>query len=388
VRIGVDFHVDRCIAFGSSASPAIFIAFNSLVTWIAKHKREITFITTYIDNSSGCAWADDIAYYAPYDKYLPAPQTRLLMLWDDLGIPHQERKQVHGTSIPVIGIQVDPNKMTYTLPEESQTKLVTELKLWTNRKGSRHTVRRWQHMAGWMNWCFNVYPLLRPALSNVYDKLRSKSNPAGSVWINNAVRDDLRWALDKIRHSSGRHLLDSIAWSSSDATYTVYCDACPTGMGFWYPALHIAFYSPTPDDDLDGLVDRNGLIFYFEALCVLCALLDACTYNTESPGRFVIYTDSLNTVNIFSSLSALPSYNVLLRKAVDLLVDGNHDLRVLHVPGEENGVADALSRADFDRALRLEPNLTIHQFEPYRRVKSEGVYSLQPPRQTLGAHKK
>jgi len=32
VRIGNDFHVDRCIAFGSSASPAIFIAFNSLVT--------------------------------------------------------------------------------------------------------------------------------------------------------------------------------------------------------------------------------------------------------------------------------------------------------------------------------------------------------------------
>jgi len=50
-----------------------------------------------------------------------------------------------------------------------------------------------------------------------------------------------------------------------DATYTVYCDACPAGMGFWYPALDLAFYSPTPDDDLDGLVDCNGLIFYFEA---------------------------------------------------------------------------------------------------------------------------
>ena len=31
VRIGSGFHVDRCIAFGSSASPAIFIFFNSLV---------------------------------------------------------------------------------------------------------------------------------------------------------------------------------------------------------------------------------------------------------------------------------------------------------------------------------------------------------------------
>jgi len=114
------------------------------------------------------------------------------MLWDDLGIPHQERKQVHGTSIPVIGIQVDPNNMTYMLPDESHAKLLAELELWTDKKGSRHTVRRWQHLAGWLNWCFNMYPLLRPALCNIYNKLRNKTNPAASIWINNTVREDLR----------------------------------------------------------------------------------------------------------------------------------------------------------------------------------------------------
>ena len=388
VRIGSDFHIDRCIAFGSSASPAIFIAFNSLVTWIAKNKRDISFITTYVDDSSGCAWADDISYYAPYDKYLPSPQTRLLMLWDDLGIPHQERKQVHGTSIPVIGIQVDPNNMTYTLPDESHAKLLAELELWTDKKGSRHTVRRWQHLAGWLNWCFNVYPLLRPALCNVYDKLRNKTNPAASIWINNAVREDLRWALEKIRGSPGCYLLNSVDWTANDASYTIYCDACPAGLGFWYPDLNLAFYAPTPLDDLQGLADRNGLIFYFEALCVLCALRDACTHHAQPSGRFLIYTDSLNTVDLFSSLSALPSYNVLLREAVDLLVNGSHDLRVLHVSGINNSVADALSRADFDRALTLQPNLTIHRFKPYHRVKRGEVFSLQPPRDLLGATQK
>ena len=388
VRIGTNFYIDRCTVFGSSASPAIFITFNSLVTWIAKHKRRIPFITTYVDDSSGCTWTDDVAFYAPYNKHLPSPQARLLTLWDDLGIPHQEKKQIHGTSIPIIGIQVDPNEMSYTLPAESQAKLLAELELWTSKKGSRHTVRQWQHMAGWMNWCFNVYPLLRPALCNVYNKLRSKTNPAGSVWINNAVRADLVWALEKIKESPGRLLLDSVTWSSSTATFTIFCDACPVGMGFWYPALDLAFYSPTPNDDLAGLADRKGLIFYFEALCVLCALLDACNFQTESPGRFVIYTDSLNTVDIFSSLSALPSYNILLQEAVNLLYKGKHDLRVLHVPGEKNCVADALSRADFDRALQLQPNLTIRQFEPYHRLRSGAVYTLQPPRDTLGASKK
>ncbi len=38
VQVGTDVHIDRCIVFGSSASPAIFIAFNSLVSWIAKRR--------------------------------------------------------------------------------------------------------------------------------------------------------------------------------------------------------------------------------------------------------------------------------------------------------------------------------------------------------------
>ena len=60
-----------------------------------------------------------------------------------------------------------------------------------------------------------------------------------------------------------------MAWDMADASHVVYCNACPLGMGFWYSELQIGFYSPTPWD-----VDSK-LIYYFEALCVLSALLDA-----------------------------------------------------------------------------------------------------------------
>jgi len=53
----------------------------------------------------------------------------LLTLWDDLGIPHKEKKQIHGSSIPVIGIQVNPNALTYMLPDDSRQKLLDELQL-------------------------------------------------------------------------------------------------------------------------------------------------------------------------------------------------------------------------------------------------------------------
>ena len=107
-------------------------------------------------------------------------------------------------------------------------------------------------------------------------------------------------------------------------------------MGYWYPSLDKGFLCDTPPDLCEGL------IFYFEAICILSALLDACLRLVQ-PSHFVIYTDNLNTVDIFTSLRALPDYNVILRTAVDLLYARNHNLRVLHVPGVRNQVADALS---------------------------------------------
>jgi hypothetical protein len=120
------------------------------------------------------------------------------------------------------------------------------------------------------------------------------------------------------------------------ASHVVFCDACPFGLGFWYPDLNLAYYAKAPPDDV------TQHIFYLEALCVVCAIRDACE-KAGIIGRFVIYTDSQNTVDIFSSLNAQPAYNILLTETVDLLTSADHDLRVLHVPGERNQVADALS---------------------------------------------
>ena len=50
---------------------------------------------------------------------------------------------------------------------------------------------------------------------------------------------------------------------------------------------------------------------------------------------------------------------------MDILNLGDNDMQVLHVPGVDNAVADALSRADFHRAVDLIPSLKISTFEPW-----------------------
>ncbi|KAJ7807148.1 hypothetical protein B0H14DRAFT_3765155 [Mycena olivaceomarginata] len=77
-----------------------------------------------------------------------------------------------------------------------------------------------------------------------------------------------------------------------------------------------------------------------------------------------IYTDNMNTVQIFSSLAAEPAYNILLKAAVDLLLKYRVDLRVLHIPGDDNTIADALSRSNWGLIHALLPCLRITSFQP------------------------
>ena len=378
-RIDDDYHVDRCNVFGGCGAGGIFISFNAFVMWIAKEIKRIRYLSGYVDDSSGCGRHDDHLIYKPYGKDYPRDRVTLLNLWDELGIPHKPHKQINGSPLPVIGITVDANQLSLTLSDEAREALISELRWWC-KKGRKEKVRKWYQMGGWMNWAFNVYPRVRPALNNFYPKLKGRRDSTSVIWVNNSIRDNFSWAIRTLESSSGVHLLKSIYWGSDEATLTVFCDACPAGMGFWYPELNVGFYSPTP------CYEHPDLIFYFEALCVHSALVD-CHHRTANrgTGRFIIYTDNSNTVDIFSSLQALPPYNHLLKMAMDILNLGDSDMRVLHISGVDNAVADALSRSDFQRAIDLVPSLKISPFEPWSwSMDSNSSLTFQPPRGTLG----
>ena len=181
---------------------------------------------------------------------LPRDQCRLLQLWDELSIPHKPHKQLSGTPLTIIGIDVDPNLMTLSLPDDAKNLLLKELCFWAskppkNASGS-FKLKHWERLAGWFNWALNVYPLLRPALNNVYTKMAGKQNRDQHLYINNAIRDDLMWAVSHIERSGGIHLLKSFNWTPAEADFIIYCDACPEGMGFWYPISKDGYYAPTP----------------------------------------------------------------------------------------------------------------------------------------------
>ncbi|KAH8919586.1 hypothetical protein BT69DRAFT_1352992 [Atractiella rhizophila] len=174
------------------------------------------------------------------------------------------------------------------------------------------------------------------------------------LFLNRAVKRDLEWAADYVETSDGVLWIENRDWSGNKADLLGYCDACPRGVGFWFPQLNIGFQGQFN-------VPFNVDIFLAESLAVLHALRFSIARGHR---RIVLFTDSMNSVDLFSLHSPPLSLAKVFRNAVLLLAQHPEvDLRVLHVPGEENYIADALSRNREVVRCYL-PNLIITPFEP------------------------
>jgi len=111
----------------------------------------------------------------------------------------------------------------------------------------------------------------------------------------------------------GINLLPSMSWEIEDADATVFCNACMEGLAFYYPNHSTGYYAPISNNA------TCNIIFYFEAL----AVASACN-NLKSTmphcSHIIIYTDSKNTVDQFSSLRCLPAFNPLLWHCVNVMI--------------------------------------------------------------------
>jgi hypothetical protein len=299
---------------------------------------------------------------------MPREQVEILRLWDEVGLPHDDLKQISGPVIPCIGFDVDPNLMTVTINPEKCSSLIEACEVFLT-SGKRRSLRDFQRLWGHINWALNVYPCMQPALFALYAKTSRKNRTLASIRINNDIRRELAWFVQHIKTSDSIHFLKSVVWTPFDSGHTMlvaYTDALSKGMGVWFPGKHVGYQCPLP---LNALKDT---IFFFEALAVCSAIhLARCFAKTT---RLIVYTDNTNTFDIFTSLAAKPDYNRILMSAIDVLIEDEVDLCLYHILGKDNLVADPLSCFKNKLASLLSPGLIIHNFIP--------------PQDTLGESKK
>ncbi|KAF8586317.1 hypothetical protein K439DRAFT_1646329 [Ramaria rubella] len=330
----------------------------SLVIWICIYVRFIDDLLHYMDDSWSYDMNPTLVYYDPYKESYSSKQVALLRLWDDIGLPHSKNKQEFGPSLMIIGFWVNPRDMSITMPSESKADLIAAVRNFVDTSSvRRRPLVEWQRLLGWINWGLNCFPLLKPALQSSYEKISGKKFSHASIFLNREVIRDLKWLSDVLEDSDGICMLDAIEWPLENADLEIFCDSTLSNMAFYCPQANVAFCSPVPDNA------PRGTIFYYEALAIVSALAWAAQRH-HPPHRLVIRSDSLNSVEMFHTLKALSGYNTLLLFSVRILMHSKISLRVAHVSGDSNIIADAISRLLFKLVSEHHPGLLIKSFQP------------------------
>ena len=269
-------HVDRCTSFGGRGLCRDYTSFMGLVLWIAIFIKFISDLFGYIDNNFGFDEEGNVMWYEPYCCYYPTKQTKLLKLWDEISLPHDKAKQEYAPVLCIVGFLVDPKLMWVSMDGEDCDKLIQHIVNFTATaiKGTRRTLQEFQQLAGWINWSFNVFPLLKPNLSNMYAKISGKTESHAKIFVSKVVDVD---------------------WSKQQADFIAYCDACLSGLGFFFKGSKKGFQCVVPQ------CPPKDMIFYFEALAVV-SIVEAVRQLPSIPQRLLIFSDNTNTVDIFHSL--------------------------------------------------------------------------------------
>ena len=116
-----------CSHVGNRASGAIWCAFYALVLWVRIVIKNLPGLLHYIDDAFSFNLDEDLEFYSPYDQYYPKKQAALLWLFDEIGIPHEKRKQEFGQSLTIIGLDISLDSMSITMPDDKCVKLVEDI---------------------------------------------------------------------------------------------------------------------------------------------------------------------------------------------------------------------------------------------------------------------
>ncbi|KAF8805749.1 hypothetical protein BYT27DRAFT_7103816 [Phlegmacium glaucopus] len=351
----------RRLVFGNRASPRCWCAVSALICWIGECKLNIIGLHVYMDDYFGWDDASNLVFYR--GCWRPKRQVQLLLLWEQISCPFDLKKQEHGNPLKIIGFWVDVNRGTISLSPDSITDIISKIHIFLSASSRQQPLREWQRLSGHLNWLLNVLPWGRPALSELYWKTSGKTKPHGNIFLNATVHSDLNWLAETIPDAIGVRFLDEGLWSDEQADVSVWTDAnLKDAIAFSFSNNGFVYQlKPSPGSPK---ID----ILFFELLAILSAIHHfACL--PHPPRRLLLFTDSLDSVSIFNSLSASEKlHNGILLAVAKIILQSGIDLRVRHIVGKENIRADLLSRLLFDEYRRRFPQDRVRTFTPPREL--------------------
>ena len=357
VTVDGRLYIVRRIMLGTRASPRVWCTVSSLMCWIAVRKLNIRSLHVYVDDFFGFDRANNLVFFRGFRR--PRDQVLFLVFWEHISCPFSDDKQLHGEDLKIIGFWVQINDGAISIPPSSTVDLQARISSFLSHPKRSPALRSWQQLAGHLNWSLNVFPYARPALTEVYRKTSGKVVPHSGIPFNAEVIENLNWFSRVLGTGSGVRFIDDGFWSEDEADIVVYTDASgKSGLSFVFSNRGFVH-------QLNDFVHNHSAdIFFLELVAILSAVHHIANL-PHPPKRILLFSDSLDSVQVFDSLRAeQPMHNAPLRAIAGILIATGLELRVRHIAGKDNVAADLLSRLLFTEFRKKFPSHSVESFSP------------------------
>ncbi|KAF8868162.1 hypothetical protein CPB84DRAFT_1858412 [Gymnopilus junonius] len=344
VMVDGRLHIVQHLVFGNWALPRIWCTVLGLLCWLAVRKLDLTCLFVYMDDFFGWDFTDNLVFFQ--GKLHPCHQVQLLLFWEAIWCPFEDKKQEHGEVLKIIGFWDDANNRSLSLSPSSVDDILDKIKSFLATPGHKPLLQDWQRLGGHINWLLNVLPWGRPAITELYQKTSGKCHPSSGIPINAQVISDLSWLASVIPKVIGIHFVDHGMWPDSEADMVIWMDAS-LKLGLAFIFSNQAFVYPLATCLPEVKID----IFFLEMVAILSAIHHVASLS-RPPHRLLIHTDSLDSVAVFNSLQASEAlHNGPLLAATGVVLESGIDLHVRHIPSKLNICANMLSCLLFEDVM-------------------------------------
>ena len=322
-------YIDTVLPFGLRSAPKIYTAVADALQWILM--RVSIEVIHYLD--------DFLLFGPPGSLCCERALSASMELCAKLGVPLAAHKtEGPSTRITFLGIELDTEARTVRLPEDKLRRLQREIRVWRGRKIC--TKRDLLSLIGQLQHACCVVKPGRTFLRRMIDLSSVAKELHHCIRLNKGFRSDLQWWSYFLPRWNGHSMMSGVIrerWDitlTSDASGSWGCGAY-TSTGEWF--------------QLKWPQSWEGVHITVKELMPI--VVGVAIWGRQWEGRIVrCRCDNAATVAIVNSgKSKVERAMHLMRSLFFFLACHNAVVFGEHIPGIENGAADALSRDNINR---------------------------------------
>lgn len=367
------FRVDQCMEFGNRASPYLWSIVEGFLLHLAQAGGFVPTPLAFVDDAFGADASGRTAIVNVGKKLVrhPPQLAGMIEVFKSVGAPFVADKQLAGSRLRVLGIEVDAEEGSIAVPDDQKRRFaLLSDELLAPKPHGIAIYRTWLGRAQfvgvatpWAKWRLN---LLYKAVA-LWERDKGR-HPTAKRRLKVEERCTVEAYLDEVLSSAPLSIFDATLqrWPMSACDVVIWSDSCGCasnargGLGF---VLHDNRGSDGSDLGFYHRGDKpysdNNLA---EAIACFSAFETALQVHPRAR-RICLFTDSSATIYALDAGKGNERMLELAARMFRLSQERKVDYRVRHVPGERNTRADTLSRAPLAQ-LRQEWGDRLSYFSP------------------------